>query len=316
MFSMLTIGGITEASAQAIMHSENVQKNLKFNVTNKTAEVFAQYPNPNSAISSFIDQDNDAYFAADDFQLNEASKISGMDFLGFQQSGNLEDLYTGVSVYIYEDDNGVPLGIPGKIGTPVFSIDLQRGDAKLTVEKIEDVYYSFSINDIEFQAEANKRYWIIFAPKINFTEKFKLEEMFSWLNGTTFNFSDAVNIDRDDFYGVGMTYWISATEMTGGVFGNDLNSLCFALYGDPVLSSSNQNIGNLVEVFPNPSFDNIFIKSQNTSSVKNAIVYDSTGKKVAEGKDNINIRNLQNGIYMLSITLSNDEKIVRKIIKK
>ena len=316
LFTVLLCFGITNVSGQLIMHSQNVKKDLKFNTSKKSSELFAQYPNSNSGIASFIDQDDEAYLAADDFQLAETSKINTMQFIGFQQNGTLEELHTGVLLFIYEDDNGKPAGIPGKSGTPILMLDLAKSDPRLTVEKIQDVYYDYQISDLNFTAEANKKYWVSFAPKIDFTEKFMPEEMFSWLNGVTFNFNDAVNIDRDNFYDVGMTYWLSATEMTGGVFGDELKSLCFALYGEPLLKVNNQNLQSLVTISPNPASDFISINTQNNVAFKHAEVIDLTGKKVAEGRDNINIQKLPKGVYVVNIILDNGEKVSKKIIKK
>lgn len=78
-----------------------------------------------------------------------------------------------------------------------------------------------------------------------------------------------------------------------------------------------QNLHTINEtaVFPNPTTDLVKVKSVLTpTSIK---VYDSAGHLVAQNQNqqNISLKNLNRGVYILHITI-NGENIIKKVIKK
>lgn len=84
---------------------------------------------------------------------------------------------------------------------------------------------------------------------------------------------------------------------------------------DNQLTLSTQNYGaiNKVSVYPNPSSD--FIKIDGLQKDETIKIFNITGKKVFEknitSKEDINIRNLKNGIYLLKMTNGSTTKIIK-----
>jgi ASPIC/UnbV protein/VCBS repeat protein/type IX secretion system substrate protein len=85
------------------------------------------------------------------------------------------------------------------------------------------------------------------------------------------------------------------------------------------LGLAENRLGNFV-MYPNPANDFIRFNAGNTTdSVKNATIYDISGKVVKKGTvtDNaIPVQDLQNGTYMIVIENNNNEKFSGKFIKK
>lgn len=86
-----------------------------------------------------------------------------------------------------------------------------------------------------------------------------------------------------------------------------------------VLSVNDVNQVNVISVFPNPSSGELTINSG--TPIKRIEIYSVLGKKVMqlENLDNTrvqtNIERLNTGIYVLNITDSNDNTIIKKIVK-
>lgn len=72
---------------------------------------------------------------------------------------------------------------------------------------------------------------------------------------------------------------------------------------------------SLVKIYPNPTTDVVFIQSQ--EALKQFTVFNMLGQQVNAGTSNeVNLNNVQNGVYLLEITLINGQKLSQKIIKK
>lgn len=280
--------------------------------------LFSQDTNPLSGIgSSVAAEDGQGYYAADDFMLDEDATISKIIFPGYQFQQNLEEIYTGAVLYIYEDDNGIPNGIPGKSGTPVYFLELDKGNQQLEISTGGDFEYEFTVKTPDLALEANKMYWVVFAPKIDFTEKLDNEQMWTWYNSTNFGYGEAVNIDPDDFFGSGLTYWISITTMTGGVFGDELKGLSFFIYGEDDLRIETNSFENQIRVFPNPTANILNISTPQNSKVKDVKVYDLSGRLVSIYTDisTIDVTNLNSGSYLLEVNFTNAHKSIQKFMK-
>lgn len=281
--------------------------------------LFSQEPNNEiGAGSSVAASDGEGYYSADDIKLDVDATISSIIFSGYQFENNLEDTYTGAVLYIYEDDNGIPDGIPEKSGTPYYTLNLDKTDPLLELTPGDVYSYDFTVQTSDLTLEGGKIYWLVFAVKIDFAEKLNPNEMWTWYNSTTFDFSDAASIDPDDFFGSGLTYWLSIYDMTGGMFGDDVRGLSFSIYGEEEVMSTEQSIfENQIGVFPNPTINKINITSPQNSMVEQINVYDLAGRlvKVDKYKSTIDITNLSSGSYFVEIKFTNGHKSTKKFLK-
>lgn len=281
--------------------------------------LFSQDTNPQSGIASSVAaEDGEGYYAADDFMLDEDATISTMIFPGYQFLDNLEDIYTGVVLYIYEDDNGKPNGIPGKSGTPIYSLDLDRSDSQLELNSEGEFNYEFTVHTADLSLEGQKIYWVVFAVKIDFETKLDSIEMWTWNNSTNFQYNDAVNIDPDDFFGSGLTYWLSIYVMTGGTLGDDVKGMSFFLYGEGDVMGINEDVfANQIKVFPNPTSNKINVSTPQNGEVKTINVYDLAGRLVSVFKNSstVDVSHLKSGSYLMEISFDNGSNFIRKFMK-
>ena len=71
----------------------------------------------------------------------------------------------------------------------------------------------------------------------------------------------------------------------------------------------------MTQIYPNPAQESIFINSPTTVQVA---LTDILGRKILsqtiQQKGEINVSNLQRGLYFLEITTKNNARIVKKII--
>ncbi len=75
---------------------------------------------------------------------------------------------------------------------------------------------------------------------------------------------------------------------------------------------------NGIQIYPNPVSKNLQIKSSENKTINNLLILDIVGRIVLEQKENcdqINVQDLENGIYQLIIT-SEDKKHSVKFIKQ
>ncbi|SMC84158.1 T9SS type A sorting domain-containing protein [Moheibacter sediminis] len=87
-------------------------------------------------------------------------------------------------------------------------------------------------------------------------------------------------------------------------------------YADSELGLNEMIAQNEIQIYPNPSNGTFFINSKNALNGKQFKIYDLTGKLISSGlinqKQELNLSNLNQGIYILKI----DNKFSFKIIKK
>jgi hypothetical protein len=87
-------------------------------------------------------------------------------------------------------------------------------------------------------------------------------------------------------------------------------------FGNVVLNVD-QNNYKLFEIFPNPTVDKININTQ--KEIKSIEIFHINGQKVYESnifKDEIDLKDFSNGIYLLKIYDKNDNYFTSKIVKK
>ena len=85
------------------------------------------------------------------------------------------------------------------------------------------------------------------------------------------------------------------------ILGNERGGVSFFYGNNDTLTSTNQFLqNNLINVFPNPSIDNINIEINTDFKFK---IYDSYGRivKIGTNEKNIDIQDLSNGWYILKI---------------
>ncbi len=108
--------------------------------------------------------------------------------------------------------------------------------------------------------------------------------------------------------------------LLSGITSNGFTNLLFVVirFNNQILSIFNQNLDNPFETYPNPTKSVINISNPLNYSVEKIEIVDISGKTVFENNQNnnqVNVENLQNGIYFLKIQTS--EKVFQsKFVKE
>lgn len=277
--------------------------------------IFSQSPNPEVFVASTANVDGSGVFVAEDFELSQTTEVKNFDFVGYNDADNLADTFAGAVLYIYEDNNGKPAGIPGKSGTPVFSLDLQPDDPRLYGEQIVEQFYGFIVDTSGFVAQANKRYWVIFAPKVNFaTTMFADEEMWNWLFSPDVNYSDSMIVDPDNNWGANFTTWYSLNDTFGAMLGEDLRAMYISLYDENFLSAASVNLAKEISLYPNPATTDFTVKVKDFAKSE---ILDMNGRLVKTStSETTSISELPKGIYTVKVTVKNGKAAIKKLIKK
>ncbi|SMP16725.1 reprolysin-like metallopeptidase [Chryseobacterium profundimaris] len=96
-----------------------------------------------------------------------------------------------------------------------------------------------------------------------------------------------------------------------------LNNSSFSI--TQVLSTAEADVKSL-SIYPNPSHDVVNIKLKNASQKADYTLYDASGRLIQagsfKGTTQVNVNNLMNGNYVISLILENGEKISEKLIIK
>ncbi|MDD2622150.1 MAG: T9SS type A sorting domain-containing protein [Bacteroidales bacterium] len=105
---------------------------------------------------------------------------------------------------------------------------------------------------------------------------------------------------------------------------HDLNQLCsWPSYGNAPNGILDKNLNEInLKVIPNPTDDNVTIKSDNEDElIKKLLIFDVYGKQVLSkevnaSNININLNRYSRGAYTVHCVMSNGSTIVKKVIKK
>jgi hypothetical protein len=96
-----------------------------------------------------------------------------------------------------------------------------------------------------------------------------------------------------------------------------LNSSSFAIV--QVLSTAEADLKSF-SIYPNPSYDVVNIKLKNSSQKAEYKLFDASGRLIKtgsfKGTTQVNVNNLLNGNYVISVLLENGEKLSEKLIIK
>jgi photosystem II stability/assembly factor-like uncharacterized protein len=91
------------------------------------------------------------------------------------------------------------------------------------------------------------------------------------------------------------------------------------IYRNSIVTETFENyVPNLIEVYPNPFSDKLFVSNFSNERVKQIAIYDNQGKLVLTRNNEdglINTTELPNGLYTIQLLLADDTTIKKKLIK-
>jgi hypothetical protein len=311
LFVALSIGFI--AQAQQFQDESNSPFTPNNSNTNFQAVVWDQSTVGTSGIvSDYSTIDSQGVYSADDFSLTEATRIDLITVYGFQNNENLATVMNGFDLFIYENTSGpnIPSGNPSLPGTgvvelsdisvlpiPGFPITIEQDGGSYTI--IIDMALA---NEGELILPAGD-YWLVAAARINISPVSDGPSRWNWYDAgvPADGLNEAHLIDPDDVFGAGATAWTSFSDL-----GLDFGSTAFRIEGEPASLGVNDNISELVSVYPNPAIDVLNVDMPATITVKTSSLYNllgqDTGVELVNGSMNISV--LATGVYILNMETS------------
>lgn len=277
----------------------------------------------NGIVSNVLSNGN-AVYSADDFSVPELTQLTRVVVRGFQNQGNFATLYQGLRLVIYTNAaTNMPSGIPdGTLGTIVAELNVTGENANIIVDQtVGEGPVTFDIDLLgaiptPVIVQPSTTYWLVIAPKVNLLA-YTAATRFNWYTGegaTGTNYAGKL-VDPANAFGAGATNWTSISTLTNNPA---FNSLSFTLEGDTNLSVSDVENSFGVSVFPNPMTDLLTISSTNSTLTDLSYqLFDINGRKIIETKESsINVRNLDSGIYFVTILSAGSKVGTKKVIKK
>jgi hypothetical protein len=256
----------------------------------------------NGIVSDFVTDVALGTYSADDFVLDDSYVIQTIFTPGFNNAGDIGTLMTGLSVYIYADNAGVPDSNPTLTGTGLLEIlDLAPTSPAISITDNDITVDVTMALGSELVLPAGT-YWLIMAPTIA-----TLGERWNWFQSSAGG--NAQIFDEGNF---GAAFdWTSF-----GLLGLDFDSLAFTISGSLPLSIGEVDL-NGFSVSPNPAKDVLYIENLNTSELLKVELFSVLGKLVYKGNDTatIDISQLNSGVYMLRIT-DGKRAVTKRIIKE
>lgn len=277
---------------------------------------FEQAPDFENAIISMVNLSNEI-FAADDFKISTKTNVDKFIFYGFQDYDDFDENYRGLKLYLFEDNNGKPAGIPSNAAGAVAVIDINEESSAGTVERLEEGIFTITVDVTKalgstLALDADKKYWVAFAPNVYLYDEYGADpyETFYWSTGAG-QFEEPVLIDEGDLFGAGATTWSTISSLTGDPF----EGLAFTITGETALGTG-EVYSNVKPVMATQQGDLLHIFTKN-DKLKSADIYATDGKKVASGTvDKLNIGQLPKGVYILNVTLASGKTESTKFIKR
>ena len=260
-------------------------------------------PNPSGIISGLLADSGLGTYSTDDFVLDDSYIIQEITAPGFGSNGvDVSTIMTGLDVYIYADNAGMPSSDPSATGTGFLEIiNLSPTSTALTITD-----NNFAINITEALGSdlvlSAGTYWLVVAARVP-----DGAQRWNWLQSVAGGNSQI--FDEGNF---GAAFdWTLLTDL-----GVTFDSLAFAISGSPSLSVAESNL-NAVKVFPNPVKDVVTIDASNSMDISKLELFSVTGQLVFKGEstNTIEMSNFNSGVYMLRI--SNDSgSVTRRIVKE
>lgn len=323
LYLLGTVFALSLAHAQTGNFYKNPKlvSNLPYETTAKADVIFQQFPIYSDNIISTADQGNNLVIAADDFQLSERTKIDKFIFFVEQYDGNLTNLFLGSRLYIFEDNNGFPSATPSNAGNAVAVINIVNNPAASSISTTgSPTVFEITVNistalGSDLFLEADKRYWVAFAPRVNFSTPIgtDLDEVSYWINGNG-QYAVPVVIDEANLSGSGFTNWTTIES----IWGEPFEGLAFRITGETALGTKDV-YSNLkkVSVYPNPATNVINLKPNSKLTITKTQIFDMNGKLVLSTADSsINIEKLPKAVYLVKIFSGNELIETTKMIKE
>lgn len=275
------------------------------------AQVYKQEPVKTNYQYSLEDTRGYGVYTADDFILTEATKITELEFYGLANNPQFSDGIYGAEIWIFEDGILEPSGKPKVDNTGlVFHHEFIRsGNSAFRVGNLSGSEYTFNMSlKLELQTtdvilQPNKRYWIVFTPKIYTSTSLLESRWWKWFSATQVGYT-ARMFDKDNNLGYG-------GAINGWMY--TISSLAFSIIGETNLGTS-EVYNNGVFIYQNDDFLNI--ENKTNDKVLKTTIIDFTGKEILSSKEmKINIASLQKGVYFAKIEREGKRDIVYKFIK-
>jgi hypothetical protein len=163
-----------------------------------------------------------------------------------------------------------------------------------------------------------------------FLAKWDKNGSYQWVReggGANFQLAMAVAIGSEqDIYVTGYFYALLELGDTTLVQTQDADMFLLK-YKDPLLSISVQNETPNLLLYPNPTMNELFIKSSDLR-IENVVFYDVAGKsqssfslqeittKNQDGLCTLNISHLANGVYFCQIKIANGQVFMKRVVKE
>lgn len=130
------------------------------------------------------------------------------------------------------------------------------------------------------------------------------------------------NFNDQDAMGLALHHWISGDAGQWGDIAVS-NELYFVIEYDMILGIENTKLEKGLSVFPNPVQNELTVVNQNTQSIDKIEIYSLFGRKVKTfdvfsqlSLKDIEIGELETGVYLLNVQFENGAIISKKIVKE
>lgn len=266
-------------------------------------------PGFGAGFSSFLDNTGNVCSLATSFTLSQTSEITGINIFGQQTAENLPTYCSGLILYIYSDNSGVPAGHPIlQTGNPLVTVNITNSTQGYSIINTGGFLYTVSVDIAALPGtvilQANTKYWLYFVPKINLDNMsvYSPQNFIWWIaqNGTP-NHARISNL-------TGSAAYPNWTLISG-------SGATFSIEG--LVLGTNEVIYDAtdIEVYPNPTSN--FVKIKSKEKIKNVSLFDVSGKKIPIqlSDDMIDLSRMPSGSYFLRLETGTNS-VVKKIIRK
>lgn len=300
------------AQQQSQFKASNIST-AKHQTANKSS-VLVNQEAATTPIVSYIDElKNASIFTADDVIFTDAVTLQTFTVSGsLEEDANFATAYKGGHFIIFEDDNGKPASSPANAQTAKLNFDFDENNSAVTYN-LQSLSVSFTIdltkinNNSGIDLDANKTYWIAFAPKIDTDVLTSV-----WFkHGSTGDANlGGVIIDENNSMEAGLTNWTNLSDL--GLSPSDLNMQIEGIVAGTL--GTTEAYSSKSTFYPNPSSSKItFVEADKISKVQ---IYNLAGALVLEtSQKDIDVSQLAKAVYIVKQVLKNGNTISSKFIK-